>query len=193
METTVVDTCWGSRLAATQQYWHVVPTAGVNAMIFYNNVMVHKGALLSVSAGIQAEPHLQNAHTPYSFSRLNDEKEMVFEQIRRTEFSSKPPRLKSLYLFDNYTLVERALAEWFPNERKNVHECRILIDGNCNVHKADTVWLNSQPTDWERCARNYWEGNLSDNPFPEIIVDGAIYFPAYETIPSPASFIRHSK
>ncbi|HLP98392.1 MAG TPA: hypothetical protein VK149_08100 [Sideroxyarcus sp.] len=188
METMIVNTCWGPTMAGTQQYWHLVPTVGTNAMIFYNNVMVHKGALLSVSAGIRAEPHLLNAQTPYSFSRLNDEKEMLFERIRNSEFPDRPPRLKSLYLFDNYQLVEKALAEWFQNEPKNVHECRILL--NSNVHRADTVWLNSLPTDWEKCARNYWEGKMSDNPFPEIIVEGAIYFPAHEAFPSPATFVK---
>ena len=182
----IVDTCWGPREINEKPYWHLVPDKGANAMMFYNNVRVGKGALLSVSAGIKAEPHIENAHTPYSFSRLGDGKEAVFESVRKGGFPTHPSRLKSIYLFDDYSLVEKALAELFPNESKSVHECRVLISSA--IHKADIAWLNCLPIDWEECARKYWSGIMSDHPFPETIVDGAIYFPTYETFPSPASF-----
>jgi hypothetical protein len=184
----IVDTCWGPREIIDKPYWHLVPNSGANAMMFYNNVKVGKGALLSVSAGIRAEPHIENAHSPYSFSRLGDEKEAVFESVRKGEFPTYPSRLKSIYLFDDYSLVERAFAEWFPNESKSAHECRVLLNSASHIHKADAAWLNCSQIDWEVCARKYWSGIMSDLPFPETIVDGAIYFPAYKTFPSPASF-----
>lgn len=156
-------------------------------MMFYNNVRVAKGALLSVSAGIRAEPHIENAQTPYSFSRLGDGKEAIFENVRKDKFPTHPSRLKSIYLFDDYSLVERALAEWFSNESKTVHECRVLIGSA--IHKADTTWLNSTPIDWEACASKYWAGTMSDTPFPETIIDGAIYFPTHEEFPCPTTFL----
>ncbi len=183
----IVDTCWGSREVSEKQYWHLVPKRGTNAMMFYNNVMVGKGALPSVSAGIRAEPHIENAQTPYSFSRLGDGKEEVFEKVRKEAYPMHPSRLKSIYLFDDYSLVERALAEWFSNEQKTVHECRVLFGSA--IHKADTTWLNCYPNDWQECAKKYWAGTMSDNPFPETIVDGAIYFPAYGAFPSPANLM----
>lgn len=183
----IVDTCWGPYEVSEKPYWHLVPTHGTNAMMFYNNVHIAKGALLSVSAAIRSEPHIENAHTPYSFSRLGDKKEFVFERVRNDKYSACPSRLKSIYLFDDYSLVERALAEWFQSAQKTVHECRVLTGSV--IHKADTVWLNSFPDGWEVCANNYWAGRMSGSPFPETIVDGAIYFPGYERFPDPASFL----
>lgn len=105
--TTIVETCWGPRPIDDAPYWHLVGLS----WLFYNNARVGKGALLSVSAGIEAEPHIHNAHTPYSLARLNDEKEVLFEEVRRTRYPHCPSRLKTLYVFDDYTLVQRALTE----------------------------------------------------------------------------------
>jgi len=182
----IVDTCWGPREIDEKPYWHIVPTHGMNAMLFYNNVRAGKGALLSVSAGIEAEPHLENAHTPYSLSRMNDEKEALFENIRINKYPERPSRLKTIYLFDDYSLVERALNEWFKDESRAVHECRALA--NSITHVADTNWLNCYQNEWEICAEKYWSGSMSDKPFPEIRIHGAVYFPEYETFPDPGSF-----
>jgi len=181
----IVETCWGPRQVSEKKYWHLVPIKGADAMMFYNNVMVGKGALLSVSAGIRSEPHIENAQTPYS-SNLNNSKECVFEKVRKADYPTCPSRLKSIYLFDDYDLVEKACVEWFANAPKTVHECRVLVGST--IHKADTGWLNCYPDKWEVCAKSYWAGTMSEAPFPEIIVDGAIYFPFFETFPSPASF-----
>jgi len=182
----IVDTCWGPREVEGKEYWHIVPTQGTNAMLFYNNVRVGRGALLSVSAGIEAEPHLENAHTPYSLSRMNDEKESLFEDIRGNKYPMCPPRLKTIYLFDDYVLVEKALNEWFQGEARTVHECRIL--SSSIIHKADTVWLNCYKNNWEECANKYWSSTMSDSPFPEVRVHGAVYFPGFANFPDPAGF-----
>ena len=175
---TIVNTCWGPRPIDDQPYWHLVAKGG----FFYNNVRVGKGALLSVSAGIEAEPAIENAHTPYSLSRLQDGKEKVFEEIRQTKFPTRPPRLKSLYVFDDFALVERALKEWFTNEPKIPHECRLLI--GAVTHKADAVWLNANPEQWRENAVKYWEGAMTASPFPEVLVHGALYFPDWQKFPA---------
>ena len=169
----ILDTDFGPREVHEKTYWHVVSTKGPFAMTFYNNVMVHKGELASVSAMIQAEPHLDSAQTGYSLSKMNDEKEILFERIRDNRYPSLPPRLKSFYVFDDYALVERAMKEWFQNEARAVHECRVLSISN--THKADTVWLNCAQNKWDECANNYWAGLMSEHPFPEIIVHGAYF------------------
>jgi hypothetical protein len=176
--TTVVDTCWGPRPIDDQPYWHLIAAGG----LFYNNVHVGKGALLSVSAGIEAEPVIENAHTPYSLSKMQDGKEQVFEEIRKARYPTRPPRLKSLYVFDDYGLVQRALREWFPNERKTPHECRILL--GAVIHKADTAWLNANSEQWRQNAEKYWQGAMTQNPFPEVLVHGALYFPDWQKFPA---------
>lgn len=173
--TTIVQTCWGPRQIDDAPYWHLVGTP----WLFFNNVRVGKGALLSVSAGIEAEPHIHNAHTFYSLTRRDDAKEALFENIRRTRFPHRPSRLKTIYVFDDYSLVQRALAEWFRNEEKIIHECRILLGSV--THRADAAWLNASPDQWAVNAEKYWEGAMTEKPFPEVLVHGALYFPAWES------------
>ncbi|PLK49559.1 hypothetical protein C0V76_03735 [Uliginosibacterium sp. TH139] len=103
----------------------------------------------------------------------------MFEEIRSARYPTCPPRLKSLYVFDDYALVERALREWFQNERKVVRECRLLV--GAVTHKADTAWLNAHPAQWAQFAERYWVGEMTDNPFPEVLVHGALYFPEWES------------
>lgn len=149
---------------------------------------IGKGALLSVSAGIEAEPQIHNAQTLYSLARITDTKEALFEEIRRTRYPHRPPRLKSLYVFDDYALVHRALTEWFPTAKKIVYECRILV--GAVTHKADTNWLNCLPNQWTVNAQRYWEGEMSDAPFPEVLVHGALYFPSWESFPTANNLMK---
>ncbi|MBC8462319.1 MAG: hypothetical protein H8D67_30485 [Deltaproteobacteria bacterium] len=176
--TTLVETCWGPRQIDDKPYWHFVSPSS----FFYNNVRFGKGALLSVSTGIQAEPGIEKAQTLYSLSRTHDEKEKVFEEIRQTGFPACPPRLETLYVLDEYRFVERAQKKWFLNDPKEVHEYRILIGSI--THRADTVWLNSLPEQWRDYAQKCWNGEMSQNPFPEVLVHGALYFLDWETFPS---------
>jgi hypothetical protein len=174
----LVETCWGIKEISTSSYWHLASNDWNYTAIFKNNVRVGKGALLSVSAGIAAEPGIINAQTPYSLRNINNDKERIFEEIRLEHYPNLPSRLKSLYIFDSYSLVEKSLIEWFPNQQKIIHECRVLNDAI--VHKADTVWLNTLSHQWSDAAHKYWSGEASTSYFPETLVQGAIYFPDWE-------------
>lgn len=174
----IVDTCWGPREAIDRPFWHLVVASGG---LFYNNVRAGRGALLSVSAGIQAEPHLENAHTPYSLTRMHDEKERVFEDVRRTSYPACPSRLKTLYVFDNRGFADRALAEWYSSEPKVAYECRVLA--HSVLHRTDAAWLNYSRDQWPACAHRYWRGEMSQNPFAEVLVHGALYFPDWQEFP----------
>lgn len=172
--TTIVETCWGLREIGDRRYWHIVDPGS----FFKNNVRVGKGALLSVSAGIAAEPHLHNAHTLYSLARSGEDKEALFEKVRLERYPHRPSRLKTLYVLDEYSLVTRALAQWFPNESKEVYECRLLLGSV--THKADTLWLDAPQETWLSSAEKYWEGVMTETPFPEVLVHGALYFPGWK-------------
>jgi len=175
---TIVETCLGPKSINDEPYWHLVGAS----YIFYHNVRVGKGALPSVSAGIEAEPHLQNAHTPYSLNNINNGKENLFEKIRQTSYPHLPSRLKTLYVFDDYSFAVRAQSEWFPNEKKTILECRIFT---CSVtHKVDSTWLITPSNQWPDAAQKYWKGEMSDTPFPEILVHGVLYFPNWEEFPN---------
>jgi len=171
----IVNTYLGLKEISDKEYWHLVSSSGVNADMFKNNVRCGKGCVPSVSAIITNEPHLENAQTPYSLSRREDLKEQLFEEVRQKYFIHLPSRIKTLYVFDEYSLAEKAQAEWFKNEPKEIHECRI-INGS-KYFRADTTWLNCSQDQWQEFASRYWNGEMSGNPFPEVLVDGVLYFP----------------
>ena len=179
--TKIVETCWGPTEIYEKTYWHLV-TTDINAIVFYNNIKVGKGILASLSASIRAQPEIENAQTLYSLTHRNDEKEELFEAVRLNKYPERPSRLKTIYLFDDYAFVERALNEWFSPHSKTVHECRVLVGSV--IHRADTNWLNCPESQWEVCADNYWAGEMSKTPFPEVLVDGTVYFPNYADFPS---------
>lgn len=52
------------------------------------------------------------------------------------------------------------------------------------IHRADTNWLNSSPNEWPVAAQKYWEGQMSNTPFPEVLVHRALYFPGWESFPN---------
>jgi len=84
-------------------------------------------------------------------------------------------RIKTLYVFDEYSLVERSQVEWFQHDPKEIHECRIIKGSN--FFRADTIWLNCSQDQWQERASRYWNGEMTDDPFPEVLVHGALYFP----------------
>ena len=175
-DTSIVTT-FRPCLVHDRPYWHVVSPHG----FFHHNVRCGRGELVSVSA-IAADPNLKNAQTPYSSARLADPKDAVFEKVREANFPERPPRLKALFVFDDVAIAERALEEWFPNEQKLVHECRIVCGSN--IHKADALWLNARVAQFEEHAARYWQGEMTESPFPEVIVNGALYFPGWESFPA---------
>ena len=162
-------------------YWHLVPTKGLFKEIFYNNVSVGKGVLFSISAGIEAEPNIKNAHTPYSLNRINDHKERVFEEVRANKYPDRPSRMKAIYLFSSIEMAERAQSQWFNNDPKQILEVRI-IKGSI-VHYADANWLNCKQEGYHTFAERYWSGEMGDNPFLEVILHGAVYFPGWKCFP----------
>ena len=98
-----------------------------------------------------------------------------------TIYRSITPR-DAAYVFDDYGLVERALKEWFPNELKTPREYRLLLDAV--THKADTVWLNANSDQWMQNSEKYWQGEMTQSPFPEVLIHGALYFPDWQTYPA---------
>lgn len=174
---SIVKTYWGERLIDDRPYWHLA-----SPFPFYNNVRCGYGEVHSISATIAANPALTQAQTAYSAGRGDDAKESIFEEVRRARFSTLPPRLKSFFVFDDKALADRANAEWFKNENRAVHECRLVLGSI--IHKADAKWLEAPSEHWKESAEKYWSGGLSDSPFPEIIVQGYLYFPDWKEFPA---------
>lgn len=160
----------------TNQFWHLVDTTYPN--LLHHNAKIGKGIIQSISYKANINPESEGIVTRYYFSSRNDPKENLFESIRTNEFSELPSRFKAFYVFDDYQIAEKALGEWFSNNNREIEECLLLP--NCKTHRADTGWLNCKENQWEEYAQKYWDGNMSESPFPEILAEGSIYFPRWE-------------
>jgi hypothetical protein len=51
------------------------------------------------------------------------------------------------------------------------------------IHKADATWLEQPKNNWPDAAHSYWRGEMYTTPETEILVQGQLYFPAWETLP----------
>lgn len=164
-------------------YWHLVPASGINAWMFFNNAIVGKGLIHSVSFMIELDPNLVNAQTPYSIGTSEAEKERVFENVRLTRFPDLPSRLKAFYLFPSAEVADRAQREWFASEPKIA--VRGWIAQGAKVHEADAQLLRGFKENWVRNAEHYWSGEKTDDPIPELLVHGSLYFPDWESFEIP--------
>lgn len=154
---SIVNIHSGLKLSILDQpFWHLVQAE--YAWVFRNNVRVGCGALASISGLIHADPSMAGGQTPYSFSRRDDPKERLFERVRAERYSALPMRLKSLFVFDDYSLVERAQRGWFSNSPNLVYECRVA-EGSI-THRADAQLLNAHSEEWEENASLYWSGSM---------------------------------
>ncbi len=130
---------------------------------------------------IRMDPNLNQALTPYSAFNAHQDKEAVWEQVRTEKFANRPTRLKSFFAFDELSAANKLKNTWFANEDRQLIEVRVLAVSN--VFKADSRWLNAHSPDWHSNARRYWNGDMSKDPATEIIIDGGIYCPEWETFP----------
>ena len=73
--------------------------AGQDSLVFWN-AFLNRGFITSISVAAQADG-LEDATTPYQFTRQQDSKDQLWERIRESEFPHKPSRMKALFLFDD--------------------------------------------------------------------------------------------
>ena len=157
-------------------FWHLTTEKG----IFRNNARAGKGVVYSISA-IARMPGLEKAVSPYSMARADDPKEQTWEEIRSNGYPALPSRLRSFYCFESQELAERAIREWFNGEARI--PLRVRIAAAASVHRCDAKLLEANPDRWNENARRYWQGAMTDKPFPETIVDGAVYAVEWEQFP----------
>jgi hypothetical protein len=88
-------------------YWHVVPTHGLWADLFFTNTRVARGELFSVSYLNEVYGGTAQAGSGYGNKSRNDPKELEFERIRQNDFSGRPSRIDALYLLIDSTLQSK--------------------------------------------------------------------------------------
>jgi hypothetical protein len=169
----IIDCHVGRVEVCDEPYWHMPDNNYPFGEIFYNNTACGLGVIFSHSVISASAPFGDAVQSPYSAFNNNKEKERVFEEVRTKDFPELPSRLKAFYLFDHLKLAERDNREWFGNSPRTLVECRLLRDAR--FHRADCTWLNSSQDQWPEMARRYWSGEMSEAPFPEIVLHGGIY------------------
>jgi Protein of unknown function (DUF2971) len=157
-----------------RDYWHLTHGGGM----LPHNVLLAKGFSFSISA-VNVMENMEGAVTQYGAGALFADKERAWERIRKAEFPNLPTRINALFLFESKELAQQATAEWFGNDNRLLVRAQ-LVDGS-RTFRADAKWLNGATADnAEDRARRYWSGEMSPDPFPEIIVCGLVYFPDWE-------------
>ena len=172
--------CRGRRYELIPEiYWHF--TAPSNSILL-NNIGIEEGRILTMSL-VARMPGLENAVTTYSMKAMDDSKETVWERVRSEEYPHRPTRLKALFLFNEREIGDEILNLWFGGEERIALQVRVIAGGT--VAGADARWLETKEAEWEESARKYWEGKPTDNPLPEIILDGQAYFPEWREYAQP--------
>ena len=156
-------------------YWHLTNPGS----ILLHNVRLSKGWLPSVS--LIAKGDLKNAVTPYAMVNANSEKERLWEEVRKKQFTDRPSRIKAFFAFVSKEDAERAMPEWFPGENKVPVECSV-VEGS-SVHVADARYLDHDEPHWRDAATRYWQGDRTEDPRLEAVIDGLVYFPKWEQEP----------
>ena len=157
-------------------YYHL--TNPINGFLW--NTYLGKGITHSISE-IARQEGMEGASTIYSFANSESKKEEFWEQVRKEKFPNLPTRIKALFLFDNRDIADTFKTRWFSNEKRLMVELRIIKSSS--LHKVDMRWLDRFEHQWEFAARQYWKGIMTDNPLPEIILNGQIYFPNWQEYP----------
>jgi hypothetical protein len=158
-------------------FWHVSPRAG---SFLFNNAFLGEGVVMTISA-INSVPGLEKVVSPYGIKAQNDSKEQEWERIRRMSYDKLPSRINGMYLFDNKETAITAAQAWFPGENRKLLEAQIIASSR--VARADARLLDCTQEYWSRNAHKYWQGEITSEPFIEIIVEGSVYFPGWKSPP----------
>ena len=120
--------------------------------------------------------------SPYTAFTSERRKEDVWEAVRKQEFPRLPSRHDALFLFENEADLQKAWIKWWNGQSRRTLRAQI-VEGAL-VHKADSRFLDCHESEWEENARRYWSELQTEDPIFEIVVQGRLYFPDWETFPS---------
>jgi hypothetical protein len=176
--TTDVVVDWQNNgwMLKPESYWHLTPETGG---LIRHNARLAKGVIMSV--GVTAMMGLSGATTRHAMSAAENAKEQLWERTRLQINEALPSRMKALYCFEKRELADRAAREWFGNEARLTLKLRITT--TALTHTGDAMLLEAREQDWQDAAEQYWKGKMTDRPFPETVVQGAVYFPDWESFP----------
>jgi hypothetical protein len=145
--------------------------------MFCHNIQLSKGRIIAVSYARSTDRNLSGMVSPYEAFTAERDKEDVFESIRRAEFSACPSRLGSIFLFATKAAADRANERWWNNKR-------VILPASITLAtrkgEFDGAHLNAVKAEWEPAARKYWSGAQSNDPWPEVLVEGVVQVQGWE-------------
>lgn len=159
------------------ELWHLATPSS----LLLNNAYLSKGIISSIS-DINRIPGLENAVSPYALKAMNDAKEAAWEKTRLSIGVYLPSRLGAFYLFDNDIVAQTVAPTWFSNETER-HLLEVRVVRGARILRGDARLLDCDQTAWETASRRYWNGEMTADPLPEILVDGMLYFPYWDRPP----------
>lgn len=100
-------------------------------------------------------------------------KEVLFEEVRKTNFPFLPSRLNSIYLVDSLEM-----AEEFKSKQNRKFIYRVTVDTSKEILRADMKLLdmsNRQSIEIvKQLAYNYFSGGSTTKPFYECLIEGQV-------------------
>ena len=170
-------TCRGQQYSLLPEgYWHLADPSG----LVLNNAFVSEGICRSVFA-VNRMPGLAKAVSPYGLRSMQDKKEQCWETARQSENDNLPSRIGAVFLLESEELAKKLSALWFGAEQRIQLRARVIAGSR--LHTADARWLDCTEESWNEHATRYWRGDMSDDPLPEVLVDGIVYFPDWRESP----------
>jgi len=190
----LVDIAQGSYEINSHEFWYVVPARThyqaldgkkVRPLEFafvLHNAHLGKGLLPSPTTILEGmEPDTQKGG-------VGRNTEIFLEDVRTELFQEHPSRLRCYFLNLDKDIATRRMNDILRGNKKLVR-C-FIVSNNTKIHFADNriyEQLENNPDD-KNLAIRYWQtfdyqkNNSSHNL--EILVDGPLYFPDWETFPT---------
>lgn len=157
-------------------YWHLA----ARDSLLLHNVPLSQGVSLSMSM-LRQQEGMQDAVTPYLVAHGQSAKELIWEQARRPAGDTLPSRLGAMFVVESRAIAEMLASLWFAGEDRHLLAVRVVAGSA--VARLDARWLDGEGRDWPHRAASYWRGELTDNPLPEVLVHGVVYFPDWQSPP----------
>lgn len=148
--------------------------------VMLHNVRLGKGYLRTGGALAGFTPH-GAILSPYTAFNSEKAKEDVWETVRIQQFAGLPSRRDALFLFESGADLQKASVKWWAGQPRRTLKAQITE--GAALHKADSRLLDSTEDQWEENAQRYWRGLQTDDPIFEVIVQGVVCFPEWETFP----------
>jgi hypothetical protein len=158
-------------------FWHV---ADPGWSMLFNNARNKEGLCPSVSLMNQVQGQ-EDIISPQSLKGQSDPRELIWERVWMETDDKLPTRNGSLFVVAKEEAARFICDHWFHGQNRHIIATRILRDST--MFEADANWLECTEKDWEDSARKYWAGEMSDQPFPELLVHGCVYFPDWKKPP----------